>query len=203
MTGPSRTHRPGRSRARARSSACRGPRTRGTGAPARPGVVGLDEAGVAAHAGEVGARAEGLLPCAGEHDHAHVGISLGIGRGLTQTSDHVPRHGVAPLGPVDRHPSDVVAHLVQQCRVRHRSARYRSTAMRFTLAAVGLGFVLALVLGGRPRFLSGRSLRLWSLLPLGLALQLAAIEEHGHTWPFVLLLLSYACLVAFAITNLS
>ena len=75
--------------------------------------------------------------------------------------------------------------------------------MRFTLAAVGLGFVLALVLGGRPRFLSGRSLRMWFLLPLGLALQLAAIEEHGHTWPFLLLLLSYACLVVFVVANLS
>jgi hypothetical protein len=36
-----------------------------------------------------------------------------------------------------------------------------------------------------------------------LALQIAAIEGHGHTWPFVLLLLSYTCLFAFAVSNLS
>jgi hypothetical protein len=75
--------------------------------------------------------------------------------------------------------------------------------MRFTLVAVGLGFVLALVLGGRLRNLSGRSLRLWFLLPLGLALQLAAIEGGGDTWPFLLVLLSYGCLFAFAVANLS
>jgi hypothetical protein len=75
--------------------------------------------------------------------------------------------------------------------------------MRFTLVAVGLSFVLALVLGGRLRNLSGRSLRLWFLLPLGLALQLAAIEGHGNTWPFLLVLLSYGCLFAFAVANLS
>ena len=71
--------------------------------------------------------------------------------------------------------------------------------MRFTLVAVGLGFVLALVLGGRLHNLTGRSLRLWFLLPLGLALQLAAIEGHGDAWPFLLVLGSYACLFAFAV----
>jgi len=75
--------------------------------------------------------------------------------------------------------------------------------MRFTLVAVGLGFVLALVLGGRLHNLTGRSLRLWFLLPLGLALQLAAIEGHGDAWPFLLVLVSYACLFAFAVANLS
>jgi hypothetical protein len=75
--------------------------------------------------------------------------------------------------------------------------------MRFTLIAVGVGFTLALVFGGRFRHLAERSLRLWFLLPLGLALQLAAIEGHDHTWPFVLVLLSFACLFAFAVANLS
>ena len=69
--------------------------------------------------------------------------------------------------------------------------------------AVGLGFVLALVLGGRFRNLTGRSLRVWFLLPLGLALQLASIEGRGDTWPFLLALLSYGCLFAFALANLS
>jgi len=36
---------------------------------------------------------------------------------------------------------------------------------------------LALVLGGRFRNLAGRTLRLWFLLPLGLALQLAAVSS--------------------------
>jgi hypothetical protein len=75
--------------------------------------------------------------------------------------------------------------------------------MRFTLVAVGVGFTLALVLGGRFRNLTGRTLRLWFLLPVGLALQLAAIEGGGDTWPFVVLLVSYGCLFAFAVANLS
>ena len=74
--------------------------------------------------------------------------------------------------------------------------------MRFTLIAVGVGFTLALLLGGRFRYQAGRTLRLWFLLPLGLALQLAAIEGHDHTWPFVLVLVGFACLFAFAIANL-
>jgi hypothetical protein len=74
--------------------------------------------------------------------------------------------------------------------------------MRFTLVAVGLGFLLALVLGGRFRYLAGRTLRLWFLLPIGLALQIAAAGSGGATWPFVLVLLSFACLFAFAIANL-
>jgi hypothetical protein len=75
--------------------------------------------------------------------------------------------------------------------------------MRFTLLAIAVGFVLALAMGGRPRFLAGRTLRMWFLLPVGLALQVAAIESNGHTWPFVLLLVSYGCLFAFAVANLS
>ena len=74
--------------------------------------------------------------------------------------------------------------------------------MRFTLLAVGVGFALALVLGGRFRNLAGRTLRLWFLLPLGLALQLAAVSSAGPMWPFLLVLLSFACLFAFALANL-
>ena len=70
------------------------------------------------------------------------------------------------------------------------------------LIAVGVGFALALVLGGRFRYLAGRTLRLWFLLPLGLALQLAAVSSAGPTWPFLLVLFSFACLFAFAIANL-
>lgn len=74
--------------------------------------------------------------------------------------------------------------------------------MRFTLIAVGVGFTLALVLGGRFRYLQGRTLRLWFLLPLGLAIQLAAVSSAGSTWPFLLVLLGFACLFAFAVANL-
>ncbi len=71
------------------------------------------------------------------------------------------------------------------------------------LVAIGLGFLLALVFGGRFRNLGERTLRSWFLLPLGLALQLTAIESHGDTWPFLLVLLSYAFLFAFAVANVS
>jgi len=74
--------------------------------------------------------------------------------------------------------------------------------MRILLIAVAAGFVLALLVGGRFGNLKGRSLRAWFLLPLGLALQLAAIGSAGSTWPFVLVLLSFACLFAFAVANL-
>jgi len=70
------------------------------------------------------------------------------------------------------------------------------------LIAVGLGFLLALVLGGRFGNLRGRSLRLWFVFALGLALELAAIGSAGPTWPFVLVLLSFGCLFAFAVANL-
>ena len=74
--------------------------------------------------------------------------------------------------------------------------------MRFTLIAVALGFVLALLAGGRPRYLSDKRFRWWLLLPAGLALQLVAVESLGDPLPFALLLLSYACLVAFGLANL-
>jgi len=75
--------------------------------------------------------------------------------------------------------------------------------MRFTLIAVGAGFALSLLLGGRFRYFAERRLRLWFLLPLGLALELAAVSSAGSTWPFVLVLLSFACLFAFAVANIS
>jgi hypothetical protein len=75
--------------------------------------------------------------------------------------------------------------------------------MRFTLIAVGVGFALALVLGGRFPNLRGRTLRLWFLLPLGLAMELTAVGSAGHTWPFVLALSGFACLFGFALANLA
>src|SRR3954447_654185 len=74
--------------------------------------------------------------------------------------------------------------------------------MRILLIAVGVGFVVALLFGGRFRYLAGRALRFWFLLPLGLALQIAAAGSGGSTWPFVLVLVSFACLFGFAVANL-
>ena len=74
--------------------------------------------------------------------------------------------------------------------------------MRFTLIALGIGFVLALALGGRPRHLADRSFTWWLLLPAGLALQVVAAQTHASTPPLVLLLASYGCLVGFATANL-
>jgi hypothetical protein len=75
--------------------------------------------------------------------------------------------------------------------------------MRILLIAVAVGFALAPLFGGRFRNLKGRALRLWFLLPLGLALQLAAVGSAGSTWPFVLVLVGFACLFAFAVANLA
>jgi hypothetical protein len=75
--------------------------------------------------------------------------------------------------------------------------------MRFMLLAVAVGLILAFVAGRRSRSLGVQSLRMWFLLSLGLMLQLAAAGQPGPTWPLVLTLVGYACLVAFAVVNLS
>src|SRR5207245_9568674 len=135
-------------------------------------------AGVTGRAREVGPGAEGPVPGAGEHDDAHLVVLLGLRRRFAQSGDDVPRHGVAALGPVDRHPGHVPVHFIQQCPVHHWWARYFGRDMRFTLIALGIGFVLALALGGRPRHLAGRSFTWWLLLPVGLALQVLAVQTH-------------------------
>jgi hypothetical protein len=70
----------------------------------------------------------------------------------------------------------------------------------FTLTAMLIGFLVSLALGGRFRYLAGKSFRLWLLLPIGLLLQLL-VTRDGAPWPYGLLLLSYACLIAFGIAN--
>ena len=70
----------------------------------------------------------------------------------------------------------------------------------FTLAAMAIGFLVSLALGGRFRHLSGKSFRIWLLLPIGLLLQLL-VQRDGAPAPFALLLLSYACLIGFGIAN--
>jgi hypothetical protein len=70
----------------------------------------------------------------------------------------------------------------------------------FTLAAMAIGFIVSLAVGGRFRYLSGKSFRLWLLLPMGLLLQVL-VERDGSPAPFALLLLSYVCLIGFGVAN--
>ena len=72
--------------------------------------------------------------------------------------------------------------------------------MSFTLIALAIGLVIALALGGRPRHLASRHFRLWWLLPAGVLLQ-ALLERSGVPGAFGLLLVSYACLLAFGLAN--
>jgi hypothetical protein len=73
--------------------------------------------------------------------------------------------------------------------------------MSFTLVAVVAGFLIALLLGGRPRHLAGRGFRWWALLPLGLALQVV-LERKGFPAAFAFLVVSYVLLLAFCAVNL-
>jgi hypothetical protein len=70
----------------------------------------------------------------------------------------------------------------------------------FTLAAMAIGFIVSLAVGGRFRYLSGKSFRFWLLLPMGLLLQVL-VERDGSPAPYVLLMLSYVCLIGFGIAN--
>ena len=70
----------------------------------------------------------------------------------------------------------------------------------FTLAAMAIGFLVSLAFGGRFRHLSGKSFRIWLLLPIGLLLQLL-VQRDSAPAPFALLLLSYGCLIGFGIVN--
>jgi hypothetical protein len=67
--------------------------------------------------------------------------------------------------------------------------------MGHTALAIGIGLILGLALGGRPRYMGDHRFRLWPLVVIGLGLQ---VVDAG----FPLLLVSYACLVAFAAANL-
>ena len=71
----------------------------------------------------------------------------------------------------------------------------------YLLVALATGLVIAIALGGRPRYLAEKSFRWWLLLPLGVVLQ-QVVEAEGVPWPFALLLVSYAYLLVFALANL-
>jgi hypothetical protein len=71
----------------------------------------------------------------------------------------------------------------------------------YLLVALATGLVVAIALGGRPRFLAEKSFRWWLLLPLGVVLQ-QVVEAEGVPWPFTLLVISYAYLLVFALANL-
>ena len=70
--------------------------------------------------------------------------------------------------------------------------------MLFTAIAVAAGLVVGLLAGGRLQELGRRRLRLWPLLPIGIALQLPLLDALGSTG----LLAAYACLLVFAAANL-
>lgn len=75
--------------------------------------------------------------------------------------------------------------------------------MGFTAAAVLAGMVLGLVLGGRPSNVSRRPLQLVSLLAVSVVLQVAAETlDVAETLGFVLVLVSYGGLTAFAVANI-
>jgi Family of unknown function (DUF5317) len=72
--------------------------------------------------------------------------------------------------------------------------------MRFLIGVLALAVVLGYVLGGRLRNVEKLRLRWWGLAPLGLALQLAPVSDHGFA--VGLLIASYPILIAFCIANI-
>lgn len=74
-------------------------------------------------------------------------------------------------------------------------------AQSYLVVALGVGLVLGIVLGGRPRHLAKKSFRWWLLLPLGVALQLV-VEADGVPAPDALLVVSYVYLLVFCVANL-
>lgn len=69
--------------------------------------------------------------------------------------------------------------------------------MRFTAIAVAVGLLVGVLLGGRLRHLGTRPLRLWPFLAAGVVFQLPLLDRLGAAG----LLLSYACLLVFALAN--
>src|SRR3954447_24868685 len=70
--------------------------------------------------------------------------------------------------------------------------------MVFTALAAGAGLLIGLLSGGSLRRLGDRRFLLWPLLPVGVILQLPFVDRLG----FAGLLLSYACLLVFAVANM-
>jgi hypothetical protein len=77
------------------------------------------------------------------------------------------------------------------------AAMFRS----YLFVALGVGLVLAIALGGRPRHLVGKGFRWWLLLPLGVVLQ-SIVERDGVPVPYTILVLSYVYLLIFCLANL-
>jgi Family of unknown function (DUF5317) len=74
-----------------------------------------------------------------------------------------------------------------------------SSVMRFILATILLATVLGFAMGGRLSGLSLLRVRWTPAALVGLALQLA--PAPGRVWPFVLLIVSFVLLTAFAVVN--
>jgi hypothetical protein len=71
----------------------------------------------------------------------------------------------------------------------------------YALIALGVGLLVGGVTGGRLTYISTKRFRWWGLLVAGMALQLV-LEYERTPAPFLLLLVSYACLSAFSAANL-
>jgi hypothetical protein len=68
------------------------------------------------------------------------------------------------------------------------------------VVGVGVGLLLGLLLGGRPRHLAGKGFQWWVLLPIGMVLQAAVALRSGSG--FALLIGAYVLLIVFAFRNL-
>ncbi|MDQ1403993.1 MAG: hypothetical protein QOG03_2309 [Actinomycetota bacterium] len=73
--------------------------------------------------------------------------------------------------------------------------------MGITIVAIGAGLLIGFLTGGRIRHLGERSFRLSIVFAVGVALQLL-ITYGPRDLPVAVLLLSYTCIVTFAVANL-
>jgi hypothetical protein len=73
--------------------------------------------------------------------------------------------------------------------------------MGITIVAIGAGLLIGFLTGGRIKYLGERSFRLGLVFAVGVAFQLL-ITYGPRSVPVAVLLLSYACLMTFAVANL-
>ena len=161
---------------------------------------------------EVGAGAERLLPRAREHEHPHVVVGFRRRDGVAQPLHDAERHRVPPLGSVDRRsrdsPGDLVANVTHAGIVGSRQPPLYGVRRVITIAIVG-GVALVVVLVTRGSF--SRLFRLpiqsiWMVLvAVVIQIFLALIDLPSDRFDdvgFVLVMASYAFLLAFCFVNL-
>lgn len=71
----------------------------------------------------------------------------------------------------------------------------------YALIAIGVGLLIGGITGGRLTNIATKRFQWWGLLVAGMGLQVFLEYEHAPA-QFFLLLVSYACLIAFSIANL-